>query len=85
MNCKACAMKYLIEEKDRHGNVRIYYRDKSTGGPRIRIRARRGTAEFDAAVEAAERGIDLSKKGKKTPQKSAPVPRNTLRWLVLTT
>ncbi len=75
-------MKYLIEEKDRHGNIRTYYRNKAAGGPRIRIQAPKGTLEFEAAVEAAERGIDLFKKGKKPPQKPVIVPRNTLRWLV---
>ena len=37
-------LKYLVEDVDRHGNVRLYVRRK--GRPKIRLRAKPGTAEF---------------------------------------
>ena len=37
-------LKYVIEDVDRHGNVRLYLRRK--GHPKIRLRERPGTAEF---------------------------------------
>lgn len=46
--------KYLIKEKDRHGNVRVYYRKKP--GPRIRIREKEGTPEFLRAYVLASQG-----------------------------
>jgi integrase len=75
-------MKYLVEEKDRHGNVRVYYRNKEAGGARIRIRALKGTPEFALAIEAAAKGIDLkqSKRLRAPPPKL--VARTSLRWLV---
>jgi hypothetical protein len=36
--------KYLSEDRDRHGNVRIYVR--VPGRPKVRIRAPFGTDEF---------------------------------------
>lgn len=37
-------LRYLVEDLDRHGNVRIYLR--RPGQPKIRLRARPGTPEF---------------------------------------
>lgn len=42
---------YIVEDKDRHGNVRIYVR--VPGCPKVRIRETPGTAEFVAAYQAA--------------------------------
>ena len=55
--------KYLIKEKDRHGNVRLYYRKKP--GPRIRIRAEEGTPEFFVEYARAASGLELKKAGTK--------------------
>ena len=38
--------RYIVEDVDRHGNVRIYFR--RTGQPKIRLRERPGTEAFDA-------------------------------------
>lgn len=42
---------YVVADRDRHGNVRLYYWRK--GRPKIRLRAELGTAAFMAEVEAA--------------------------------
>ncbi|WP_245409718.1 tyrosine-type recombinase/integrase [Pararhizobium haloflavum] len=44
--------KYIIREKDRHGNVRLYYRKKP--GPRVRLREKPGTAAFARELLAAQ-------------------------------
>jgi integrase/recombinase XerD len=43
--------KHLVEDRDRHGNVRLYVR--IPGRPKVRIRACFGTDEFMAAYNAA--------------------------------
>ena len=37
-------LRHLVEDVDRHGNVRVYYRRK--GKEKIRLRASLGTDEF---------------------------------------
>jgi len=44
-------LKYLVEDVDRHGNVRIYFRRK--GHAKIRIMGLPGSAEFQAAYAKA--------------------------------
>jgi integrase len=70
--------KYVVESVDRHGNVRVYFQRRK-GDPRIRLRERPGTPEFEreyqrafsgeAAIDAATRLID---------RKAA---QGSLRWL----
>ena len=43
--------RYLVEDRDRHGNIRLYVR--VPGRTKTRIRARFGTDEFVAAYNAA--------------------------------
>ena len=43
--------KHLVEDRDRHGNIRLYVR--IPGRPKVRIRASFGTDEFIAAYNAA--------------------------------
>ena len=43
--------KHLVEDRDRHGNLRLYVR--VLGRPKVRIRATFGTDEFMAAYNAA--------------------------------
>ena len=43
--------KHLVEDRDRHGNIRIYVR--MSGRQKVRIRATFGTEEFVAAYNAA--------------------------------
>jgi site-specific recombinase XerD len=70
---------FVYEDVDRHGNVRLYFWRK--GQRKVRIRARPGTAEFEAAYRAA---LAQSKAGSlcsSTEAKSMhPIP-GTYRWL----
>jgi integrase/recombinase XerD len=43
--------KYVIEDTDRHGNVRLYFRRK--GQPKIRLRGMPGSEQFKEAYQAA--------------------------------
>jgi hypothetical protein len=43
--------RYIIEDRDRHGNIRVYVR--VTGRRKVRIRAPFGTDKFPAAYNAA--------------------------------
>lgn len=74
--------RYLIEDVDRHGNIRIYFRLKK-GQPKIRLQALPGTEEFDTEyrraltaklrppAEAASAGDNAG----------GPAKPGTLRWL----
>lgn len=44
-------LKHLVEDRDRHGNIRLYVR--VPGRPKVRIKAPFGTDEFIAAYNAA--------------------------------
>lgn len=48
-------LKYVVEDVDRHGNVRLYYRRK--GQPKVRLRGPIGSPEFLAAYRAAQTGV----------------------------
>jgi integrase/recombinase XerD len=63
--------KYLVEDRDRHGNVRCYVRHP--GRPKIRIRGIPGSHEFMAAYQAAlsEADTDDNRKKYRTPAKGA--------------
>lgn len=66
-------MPYLVEDMDRHGNVRLYVRRH---GRKTRIRSRVGTPEFLSEYAAAIEGLEK-------PVVVAPtVSRTSLRWLV---
>jgi len=41
---KMMRLKYVVEDTDRHGNVRLYYR--RAGHPKIRLRGPVGSPEF---------------------------------------
>ena len=60
-----------IEDRDRHGNVRIYYRAK--GRPKVRLRGTPWTPEFMAEYEAA--------KGEVSAVKTKGITPSTWRWL----
>ena len=61
-----------IEDRDRHGNVRVYYRAK--GKPKVRLRGTPWTTEFMAAYEEA-------KNAAAAPSKRSHITRGTWRWL----
>ncbi|MDJ0630784.1 MAG: tyrosine-type recombinase/integrase [Rhodobacter sp.] len=68
-------LKYVVEDTDRHGNVRLYYR---RNGRKIRLRGPAGSPEFLADYKAAAKGP--------RPEKAASgnvgrvVPRS-VKWL----
>src|SRR5215467_4127483 len=67
--------RYIVEDVDRHGNVRIYFR--RTGQPKIRLRERPGTEAFDAEYQRAFRGEVRPP----SPNQHTPAMPGTMRWL----
>jgi integrase len=63
---------HIVRQVDRHGNTAWYYRKGH--GKRIRLRGAYGSAEFEAAYEAAERG--------EAPPAASRPGAGTLAWLV---
>jgi integrase len=63
-----------VEDRDRHGNIRIYFRAK--GRPKVRLRGTPWTPEFMADYEAAK-GIDAAVPS----SRSRAVVPGTWRWL----
>lgn len=70
------ALKYLIEDRDRHGNLRLYVRKR--GAPKVRLLNRPGTPEFLEEYRTALAGR-LQEPAK--PENERRAGRNTLRWL----
>jgi integrase len=67
--------RFLVEDVDRHGNVRIYFRRK--GQPKIRLREMPGTEPFDTEYQRAFRGeLKPPSADQRTPATSG-----TMRWL----
>jgi hypothetical protein len=62
-----------VEDRDRHGNFRIYYRAK--GRPKVRLRGVPWTPEFMAEYEAAKAAPE--------PSRLKGIPPNTWRWLCI--
>jgi integrase/recombinase XerD len=60
MNIK---LKHLVEDRDRHGNVRCYVR--LPGKPKVRIRGMPGTTEFMSAYQTALSAINSEDKSRK--------------------
>ncbi len=61
------------EDRDRHGNIRIYFRAK--GRPKVRIRGTPWTPEFMAEYDAAK-GVEIA-----ATSRSRAVTPGTWRWL----
>jgi integrase len=72
------AYKYLIEDVDRHGNVRVYFRRK--GASKARLRAAPGTPEFDAEYQALYCGTAPAATGFRPTARIAV--GGSMRWLV---
>lgn len=70
-------LKYLVEDTDRHGNLRRYVR--RPGSPKIRILAEPDTAAFWEAYAAALEGRAIEKPV--TMPIRAPAKEGTLCWL----
>lgn len=71
-------LRYLVEDVDRHGNVRLYVARK--GRKKIRIHEVPGTEAFMRAYQAALAGVE-SEPPAALAQDGAAVP-DTLAWLV---
>lgn len=75
-------LKWILEHRDRHGNVRIYVRRK--GAPMVRLREEPGTdaflEEYRAAVAQTERVLA----GQVVPADPSdpPAPPGSLNWLL---
>src|SRR5262245_7534478 len=67
---------YVIADRDRHGNVRLYFWRK--GRPKIRLRASPGSAAFMAEVEAARTASDAA-----APKSARDTAAGSLRALCL--
>jgi integrase len=67
--------RYLIEDVDRHGNVRIYFRRK--GQPKIRLSEMPGTNAFDEEYQRAFRGVV----NPPSASQHTPAIPGTMRWL----
>ena len=66
--------KYVLEDVDRHGNVRLYFR--KPGLPEIRLPAPSGSPDFWASYHKAAASAPLPK-----PQNGAALP-GSMRWLM---
>jgi hypothetical protein len=72
-------LKYLCEDTDRFGNVRLYVR-KGKGHPKIRIRALPGTPELFRAYQLALGGVSVEQPTREP--RTPPAPASSLRWLI---
>jgi integrase len=73
-------LKGVVEDKDRHGNIRLYFR--ALGKKKVRLRERPGSVEFHEEVRCAREGVPYAQ-ARNLPK---PVPRTTasrgsLLWL----
>src|ERR1700739_3953497 len=67
--------RFLVEDVDRHGNIRIYFRRK--GQRKIRLTETPGTDAFDEEYQRAFRG-----EAKRAPVRgNTPAMPGTMRWL----
>lgn len=64
---------YVVKDRDRHGNVRYYFRRK--GQRKVRLPGAPGTGEFQAAYDTARAGTAPAARTGSKPQPG------TLRWL----
>jgi integrase len=72
-------LKYVVEDTDRHGNVRLYYR--RPGFPKIRLPGPLGSPAFLAAYRAAE--SDAKNPVSQTAEKAKPAKPGSIRWLCI--
>jgi len=70
-------MKYVHEDVDRYGNVRIYFR-RRPGARKIRLEGTPGSATFMAAYQAALAGYA---EATATPNRAPKPQPQTFRWL----
>jgi integrase len=73
-------LQYVVEDVDRHGNVRVYFRRK--GQLKVRLPGLPGSTEFMDAYRQALAGQALAQVGGSTVGRKPGA--NTMRWLVET-
>jgi len=78
--------RYLLEDPDRHGNMRLYFRKRIPGTKKVRkvrLREKPDTPEFyeEFAAAMAGRPYTSAMVPAKTPAPRTVVP-NSLRWLI---
>jgi integrase len=71
--------RYLIEDVDRHGKHRIYFRRR--GQAKIVLKEIPGTEAFDAQYRQLFRGELPTTSGEGAPMQRAPARPRSLRWL----
>src|SRR5665213_1822163 len=69
-------LKYIVEDVDRHGNVRVYFRRK--GQHKTRLPGLPGSDEFMAAYKRALAGM---KSSDGRPRKAARATKGSFKWL----
>lgn len=73
--------KGVSPDRDRHGNVRLYFR--AAGRAKVRLREMPGTEEFENEVACARLGVAYAKPGdEKAEVKGQPAAPGTFLWLV---
>lgn len=74
-------LKHITQDKDRHGNVRTYYR--APGKSKIRLRSEVGSDAFMEEYRCAEAGIPYVEPGKKAPVLKTKLKHDeaSLSWL----
>jgi len=70
------SLKYLVEDMDRHGNVRVYVR---RNGRKVRLQETTGTEAFMAEYWAALQKLEAGDLPSNVPSPAAP---GSFRWLV---
>jgi hypothetical protein len=70
-------LRYVHQDVDRYGNVRIYFWRK--GGPKVRIREQPGSEEFARRYQELLHGVG-QEPGAEPRSSSKPVP-GTYHWL----
>ncbi len=73
-------VKYVVEDRDRHGNVRLYYRRK--GQPKVRLPGPKGSPEFFEAYHLALDGRFPAKQ-RDEPSLTTTHDRKSIRWLCM--
>ena len=72
-------LKYIYEDVDRHGKVRIYYRRK--GQRKVKLVSPPGTKEFLDEYRSAHTGL-VPNQTLSSKRKNKPADRDTLRYIV---
>ena len=69
---------HITQDRDRHGNSRLYYRIE--GRPMVRLRAQPGTPEFFAEYQRAKEATAVALVAK--PPDASTALTTSLRWLI---